>query len=171
MPSQARAARDSSLRSRSAPEEVTLVDWPLRDRPLASLTGLIVAGAMAWLAGWLTTSWPLGAIVAGILLITQWRTWLPTRYELTGSGISQSVLGWRRRIPWSAVRQYELHRSGVLLSPDPTIAPLTPLRGLYLHWGQQRAAVVAHLEYHVIGIIPAARESSHPPAKTDSKIA
>jgi hypothetical protein len=129
---------------------VTLVDWPLRDRPIAALATLMVIGAATWLAVWATGNSMLGAAIAAILALTAWRTILPVRYEFTASGILQSVLGRRRRIPWTAVRAYELRSDGVLLSPDPDIAPLTGLRGFYLHWGRQRDAVLAHLEYYVI---------------------
>jgi len=149
MPSTTKPTRDLGLRSRTAPEEVTIEDWPLRDRPVGSLVAVALAAGLAWLAGWATANWAIGALVAGALAVTLWRTWLPVRYELSGSGILQTVLGWRRRIPWAAVQQVELRRDGVLFSPDPIVAPLTPLRGLYLHWGEQREAVVAHLEYYV----------------------
>jgi len=149
MPSTTRPTRDPGLRTRTAPEEVTIEDWPLRQRPVGSLLAIALAAGLAWLAGWATENWEIGALVAVALAVTLWRTWLPIRYELSGSGILQSVFGWRRRIPWAAVQEVELRSDGVLFSPDPMVAPLTPLRGLYLHWGQQRDAVVTHLEYYV----------------------
>ena len=164
MPSTTRPTPNPVPRLRSAPEEVTLLDWPLRERPIGSLLALAAVVAAAGLAGWVTANWVTGVVVGAILTVTMWRTWLPVRYELTGSGIRQSVLGWTRRVPWAAVRQFELRADGALLSPDSVLEPLTPLRGFYLHWGQQREAVVAHLEYYVISIIP-------PATNRDSKIA
>jgi hypothetical protein len=146
---QDRTTGNSSLRIRVAPEELTLTDWPLRQRPVASLVALAAAGGAAWLAGWLSGSPIAGGVVAAALAIALWRTWIPVRYELGGGGIVQSVFGWQRRIAWIAIQHYELHEDGVLLLPDAAAAPLSPLRGLYLRWGQRRDEVLAHLEYYL----------------------
>jgi hypothetical protein len=149
MPSSVRPTRDSSLRIRIAPEEVTLRDWPLVDRPVGSLAAIGLAAGLSWLAGWAADSALLGCGLGAVLALTLWKTWLPARYELGGSGITQSVLGWRRRIPWLAIRRYEVRPRGVLLLPDAAVTPLSPLRGLYLHCGAQLSPVLAHLEYYV----------------------
>jgi hypothetical protein len=149
MPSSVRSARDSSLRIRVAPPDVTIDDWPLRDRPLASSLVMTIAAAIVWLAVWATGSVAAGILAGVSMAIITWRTWLPARYEIGGSGITQSVWGWRRRIPWSAIRRCEIRNDGVLLLPDEIPTPLGPLRGLYLHWGGRREPIVAQLEYHL----------------------
>jgi hypothetical protein len=169
MPSTTRPTRDLGPRTRTAPEEVTIEDWRFRARPVASLLAIALAAGLAWLAGWAAVNWAIGALVAVVLAVTLWRTWLPVRYELSGSGILQSVLGWRRRIPWAAVQQVELRSDGVLFSPDPIVAPLTPLRGLYLHWGEQREAVVAQLEYYVPSAAAARDVAPRQTPSSDSK--
>ena len=68
---------------------------------------------------------------------------------------------WKRRIPWSAIRTFEVRSDGALLVPDSVVTPLSPLRGLYLHWGDQREAVLASLEYYVHGWRTASRNSTH----------
>ena len=162
MPSSARHPRDSGLRIRVAPEEVSLVDWPLAQRPVSSLIALALAGGVSWLVGWATMRWELGAIAAAALAVTLWRTWLPVRLDLNSGGVSQVVFGrWKRRIPWSAIRAFEVRSDGVLLVPDADITPLSPLRGLYLRWGDQREAVLASLEYYVHGWRTASRNSTH----------
>jgi hypothetical protein len=153
------------MRIRVAPDEVTLIDWPLQQRPVTAIIALALAGAASWLVGWATQRWELGALAAAVLAVTLWRTWLPVRYVINSSGIAQVIFGrWKRRIPWSAVGTYEIRTDGVLLVPDAALTPLSPLRGLYLHWGDQREAVLASLEYYVHGWRAASHNSTHPPS-------
>jgi len=119
------------------------------DRPLGSAIALAAALGLAGLAGWAASSVSVGITVGLLLAITLWKTWLPVRYQLGGSGITQQVLFWRRRIPWTAIRRHELRPGGVLLAPDAELTPLAPLRGLYLHWGSRKTEVLSHLEYYL----------------------
>jgi hypothetical protein len=152
------------LRIRVAPEEVSLTDWPLRQRPVSSLFALAIAGGTSWLVGWAANRWEVGAIAAAALGITLWRTWLPVRFEIGSGGIVQVIVGrFKRRIPWSAIQAYEVRQTGVLLLPDAVVTPLSPLRGLFLHWGDQREAVLASLDYYVHGWRTASHHSTHRP--------
>ena len=151
MPSSLASARDGSSRLREAPEEVTIDDWPLRDRPLGASIALTLAAGLTWLAVWATGVAVVGAVIGVALLLTLWRSWLPVRYRLGSGGIVQAALGLRRRIPWTAIRRYEPRSDGVLLLPDATGAGISPLRGLYLHCGGKREAVIAQLDHHLIG--------------------
>jgi hypothetical protein len=161
MPSSAHQPRESSLRIRVAPEEVSLIDWPLVQRPVSSLLALALASGTVWLVGWASQRWEAAALAAVALAVTLWRTWLPVRFDIGSGGIAQVILGrFKRRIPWSAIQSYEVRTDGVLLVPDPVITPLSPLRGLYLHWGHQREAVLANLEYYVHGWRNAPRHST-----------
>ena len=168
MPSSARHPRETGLRIRVAPEEVRLTDWPLRQRPFSSFVALALVGGASWLVGWAAQRWEVGAVAALVMAVTLWRTWLPVRYEIGGGGIVQVLFGrWRRRIPWTAILQYEIRSDGVLLLPDAVSTPLSPLRGLYLHWGDQREELLANLDYYLQSW-HAARHSTHdsPPAGT-----
>lgn len=98
------------------------------------------------------------------LALTLWRTWLPVQYELNISGITQSVLGLERRIAWTAIRTHQVRDDGVLLLPDESATALSPLRGLYLHWGGRRDEVLAQLNYYLHAQHSEARTGSHPPA-------
>lgn len=149
MPSTTKPVRQSGLRIRVTPEEVTLVVWPLARRPLGSLFAIGLAALGSWLVARATGTWWTGAVVAVCLTITLWRTWLPVRYTLGSGGIVRSILGRRRRIPWSAIRLYEVRRTGVLLLPDVQVTPLSPLRGLFLPWCGQQALLLANLDYHL----------------------
>jgi hypothetical protein len=69
------------------------------------------------------------------------------------------MLGWRRQIAWSTIRHCDLRRDGVLLF-SAAAENAAPLGGLYLHWGDQRDAVLAHLDYHWLGRTRSALGSS-----------
>jgi hypothetical protein len=149
MPSSTRPTRDSQVRLRTAPEEVTVNDWGLRDRPLASSVAATVAAGTSWVAAWATGSLAAGLVVLAALAIILWRTWLPLRYQLGNSGITQSVFGWRRQIPWTAIGSYDVREGGVLLLADAVRTPLAPLRGFFLPWGSQREPVLALLDFYL----------------------
>src|SRR5262245_49012800 len=151
MASSIRPTRESSTRIRVAPEDVMIDDWPLRDRPLSSSLAVTLAAGASWLAAWTTDDPAAGAVMGVILALTLWRTWLPVRYQLGSGGVVQSVLGWRRRIAWMAIRRHELRWDGVLLFPDGVYTPLGPLRAIYVHWGSNRDAVLAQLDFYLLG--------------------
>jgi len=148
MPSSNSPAREQP-RIRVAPEEVTLVVWPLWQRPVESLLLLAVAVGVSCFVGWWTSQPLVGGGLAAALAIVLWRTWLPVIFVLGLSGVTQSVLGRSRRISWSAIRSFEIEPGGVLLSPDAQLVPLSPLRGLYLPWLGQREKVLATIEYYL----------------------
>jgi hypothetical protein len=151
MPSSAELTRESTQRIRVVPAEVTLAVWPLRQAPLGSLLVLAIGAAASWLAAWsLAQPWA-GFVAAGALAMTTWRTWIPVTYEMGLAGVTQTALGRRRRISWPAIRGYRVYPRGVLLLADETIAPLSPLRGLYVPWLNKREAVLATLDYHLPG--------------------
>ena len=139
----------TSLRIRVAPEDLVWQIWGLRDLGWFGWLNLLLAAVVGYGVGWLT-GWPAaGAGVFVVLLLTLWRFWLPMRVELTSQGISQTVLGRTRRIPWTAVRNYQVRTRGVLLFPDLVLTPLSPLRGLYLPWGLHKEQVLSHVEYYL----------------------
>jgi len=148
MPSSTTPPREPP-RIRVAPEEVTLVVWPLVQRPAASLALLALAAGTACFVGWWTRQPLVGGGVAAALAVVLWRTWLPVTYSIGISGVTQTVLGRSRRISWSAIRSHEIQADGVLLSPDAELVPLSPLRGLYLPWLGQREKVLAQVEYYL----------------------
>jgi hypothetical protein len=151
MPASSVQPREPAQRVRVAPEEVTLQVWPLWQQPFSSLLALALAAGASWLLAWSSDRPWWGVLAAAGLLVTLWRMWLPVSYELGVSGITQRAIGRQRRIAWPAIRGYQVRGEGVLLVPDAQIAPLSPLRGLYLPWPNQRERekVLACLEYHL----------------------
>ena len=123
--------------------------FPLRQRPVESLVMIGVAAAASVLVGWWTRQPLVGGGLAAALAITLWRTWLPVTFDIGMLGVTQTVLGRSRRIPWSAVRSHAIVGEGVLLSPDEQLTPLSSLRGLYLPWAGQREKVLACVDYYL----------------------
>lgn len=137
------------LRIRVAPEEATVRFWGLRDEPLATWLRIILGAAASGAVGsFLGSEW-YGWGMLVVVLLTLWRTWIPLRFEIGPPGITQVVLRRRTRIPWTSILNYRICSRGVLLLPDAAVAPLSPLRGLYLPWGSQREQVIANIEYYL----------------------
>jgi hypothetical protein len=149
MPSSIRPTRDSQVRLRAAPEEVTIDDWGLRDRPLASAVAIMLAAGASWLAAWATGSVAMGAAAIAALAVVLWRSWLPVRYQLNGSGITQSVWGWRKHTPWSAVAGYKAGESGAFVQGGTGSGPIGSLQGFLLPWANRREEVLEVLEFYV----------------------
>jgi hypothetical protein len=149
MPASSQTRSDLGLRIRVAPEEVSYWHWPLRDGGW----GVWFTAALVLLAPplvvWLTESLPMGGFTLACLLAASWRTWLPIRVTIGPSGVDQTILGRRNRIPWLSIRHYEVGRHGVLLLPDAVVNQFSALRGIYLYWGRHRAAVLANFEYYL----------------------
>lgn len=131
------------------PEEVSLLDWPLREEPLESSLVLALAAGAGWLAVWASGSAAMGVMIVGLLALTSWRTWLPVRYKIGAGGVVQSVLWSVRRIEWLEIGRYELQENGVIFFRDAEAAPLAALNGVYVRWGNQREKVLAVLEFYL----------------------
>lgn len=101
---------------------------------------------MATIVGATTESpgWTAGIVI--LLLLALWRFFVPSEFELGARGISQEVLGRKRRIPWRAIGHVTICRDGVFLGRDD--GPLENFRGLYLPWGQHREEVLALVGYY-----------------------
>jgi hypothetical protein len=143
------STRDSQVRIGFAPEEATVLNWPLWQEGLRAW-GLL-AGSLLFAAaiGWKLHS---GLAMAGLILAFMailWRLWLPVRYEFRRHGIVQVVLGRRRRIPWTTIDSYRVTPSGVLLLPVLAGRSATALHGLFIAWGGRRAEIIAHLDFYV----------------------
>src|SRR5262245_58455123 len=114
MPASTQRPTPSPLRIRVAPEAITLWVWGLRDLGWYGWLNLLVAGAVSYGMGWLTGIPLVGWGTVLVLLLTQWRFWLPIRFELGPQGISQTVLSRTTRIPWTAILNYEIRPRAVI---------------------------------------------------------
>ena len=83
------------------------------------------------------------------MALSLWRFFLPVVFTLSADGVNESVLGQDRRIPWSAVRRYEIHPKGVLLSHRQDATWVDSFQGIFLPWGNHRQEILALLNYYV----------------------
>lgn len=120
--------------------------WPVVDSlgEFALLTTALV-GAPAIV---LQSAGPGYAIFAFLAVLTvTWRSFVPTVFELSALGITETRLGRTRRIPWMSIDRFLIGTRGVFLSSRG--APLEMLRGLYVPWGVHREQILATLRYYL----------------------
>jgi hypothetical protein len=131
------------------PLSLQLVNWPLRqDGVRAWLMVALLLGVSA-ASGSIARSYGMGCLVFVALAFSVWRLWVPVKFELTSKGLTQSVLGRRRRIPWSEFARFEVRQKGVLLFVDQDSSPLAALRGVFIRWQDQRAPLLEILETYL----------------------
>jgi len=102
--------------------------------PVLVLTGL----AIQWYAQ--NSVATLGAM--GLLLFSLWRFFLPVRYDIDGSGITQSVLRRRTHIPWHAFDRCDIRKSGLQLHRTHAVAPIDALGSYFLPFGSHRGEIL-----------------------------
>jgi hypothetical protein len=132
---------------RSAPAPVRWRSWPIAEggRAIGSLAALgAVVIAVVALTTW-NIVWSL--VAAGLLAAAAWRSFVPIDFEVSAQGITQEVLGRRRRISWKSIAVCEVCRAGVWLSP--TAGRRSFFAGLYLPWGARRNEILALFEYYL----------------------
>jgi hypothetical protein len=101
--------------------------------------------------GWLSGEAYLGLAALAALVVALWRFFLPVVFELSGKGVDQRLFGRQRRIPWRAIRRWEVRSAGVLLLPDEDRSAMAPFRSLYLPWATCRDEVLAHVHHYLQG--------------------
>jgi hypothetical protein len=135
------------------PVPMTLRSWPVVDSlfEFLLLTAALLGVPIVVFQQLGPTS---SAITAAALVWVTWRHFVPTLFELSALGVTESCLGRTRRIPWISIDRYVVGRRGVFLSSAG--APLERFRGLYLPWGKQREQLLTTLRYY----LPRAEESA-----------
>lgn len=153
------STRDSQVRIGFAPEEITVLNWPLRQEGLRAW-GLIGGVTLLIVAvGWWRQSAAIAAGLAVVFVAILWRLWLPVKYEFRRHGIVQCVWGRRRRIPWNSIASYRSLPTGVLLLPDVNGQSLSTLHGMFIAWGGRRSEIQAHLDFYLGAASPDASAS------------
>ena len=92
-----------------------------------------------------------------------WRLWIPVRFEFNAKGITETVFGRRRRIPWTDFARYEVRRGGVLLLADSEPSVLAPFRGLFVRWRDQRDKLLETLDFFLTTRISPPGSTTKPP--------
>lgn len=130
------------------PDKVEITNWAIRDTFSAwifLLLGIAVVFGIALIGRNLL----VGLIGFVAFMFSTWQMWLPLRYEIGPKGIIASVLGWRRRIRWSAIRRCEIRRAGLLILPSDNSSLATSIQGIYLRWRSHREELIAAARYYL----------------------
>lgn len=139
---------------RNSPPPVSWRSWPLVDGGFKSLALVAAALATCLVAGIVSGSVLWTSLATGAIALSLWRFFVPAYFEFSAMGITQQVLGRRRRIAWQFVERCEICRAGIFLLPHD--APLAVFRGLYIPWCAHRAEVLALVQFY----LPRARHES-----------
>ena len=140
---------ESPAREPFSPTVLRWRDWPLADRGRwfwAVPVGVLVVGASV---GYAAANWLLGVAAAVALAATLWQFLLPAEYELNSVGFSRQVLGYRRLVPWQAVRAYQPRSTGVVLfqREDPT--PIDTLRSEFLPYARDEDETLCTVRHYL----------------------
>ncbi len=123
--------------------------WPLVKSPAraaAVLAGIAAVGVLVWAS---VGSVPLALLAAAAMTASLWRFFLPVTFALSEQGVDQQVYGRRRRIPWRAIRRYQVGSAGVLLVPHGERTVMAPFRSLYLPWENHCDEVLAFMRHYL----------------------
>jgi hypothetical protein len=126
--------------------------WPFRQNLAQS--GLVLAGLLAAGLGvrGVTGFTHLALLAVAALALSLWRFFLPVVFTLSADGVNESLLGRERRIPWFAIRRFEVYPKGVLLLPYTDAARVDCFQGIFLPWGDHRQEILTLLTYYLGGV-------------------
>ena len=130
-------------------EPIRWRSWPLMKSPVRSgavLAGVATVGLLVWAA---VGNWLLGLLAAAALAVSLWRFFMPVTFALSEYGVDQWVYGRRLRIPWQAIRRYQVCSAGVLLVPHGERTIMAPFRSLYLPWEGHCDEVLAYMRHYL----------------------
>jgi hypothetical protein len=85
---------------------------------------------------------------------------VPVRFDLGPEGVTETVLGRRRRIAWRKVAEFALKRRGVMLYPFPEERRRFAPRSMYIRGGRQRDRLVEVVSFYVGSQTPRRSSSS-----------
>jgi hypothetical protein len=132
--------------------------WPLGEGGAQFWLLLVLLVVVAGSIGLVTGSSRLALSACVLVCLAAWRFFVPVVFELNAMGISQQILGFRRRIAWRSIDRFEVCSQGIFLSLAE--ASFSSFRGLYIPWEGHREEVLAMVEYY----LPHARREGPPQA-------
>ena len=125
---------------------------------LRSPVRAVIAVAFIALMTWFIQSWLSTTYFTFIAVLLVWGQvagfFLPTRFAVTGDGVSVRGLVTRREKGWAEFRSYHADREGLLLSPFLERSRLERFRGVSLQFHGNREEVVEFVERMMAGAGP-----------------
>lgn len=145
------ASSQTAPRLRQAPRDLALRSWPLAEGHPAAWATLVLAAVLFFAATVMTASPATGMTLAALLLLSQWRYFVPVRFETGAGGIQRTVFGRTRRVAWSAVGRVERRRHGLLVQRDSERSALAAFNGLFIPYGAHEAELMAVFDFYLAG--------------------
>ena len=131
-------------------DTIRWVSWPLRDEPWRK-TALLLA--LVVLTILLASLWGLlyGTLALVLLVILLGPYFVPSRFELSDSGVRIRFPLFNRSRPWSVYKRYVPQKDGVFLSPSAGPSRLDSFRGDFIRFSRttDRERVMALVRRHV----------------------
>lgn len=124
--------------SRSSNSELTLLNWPLIQDGWRSVFYVSLTTTVTIVTGYFTGHRPSAMLAALAMVVSMWRFWMPVRFHFNYNGLTQSVLGRQRLIPWRFVHRHEVLQHGILFYFTADRSPLALVSSLYVDWRDRR---------------------------------
>ena len=125
--------------------------WPLAKGDRAAVGGIFATALIFAVAAYASRSAGTAAILSVLWLLALWRLYVPVQFELSAAGVTRTVLGRTRRVPWSAIGSIQRRDRGILLLRDFAPGPLGLLRGVYIPYNNHQAEVLALCDFYLAG--------------------
>jgi len=136
-------------RETSAPRDVRITNWPLRDDGPWAMLAVTLVLAVALGVTVLSASPATGLLALLALVLAMWRLWIPVTFEFSPHGVTQVVFGRRRRIAWRSIGGYRIARRGVWLLPHASELQVAAPRSLFVRGGPQLDTLLAVLAFYL----------------------
>ncbi|MBP86248.1 MAG: hypothetical protein CMJ64_05975 [Planctomycetaceae bacterium] len=128
------------------PRSVQVENSPLRDDPVRAWTAVLLLVLASTVAGFVAESGPMGGLCFLALAAAGWRVWARLTYELTSRGVTYTILGRSRRIPWARITRHEERERGLLLFTDDNP---TTRSTFIIRWSDQREAILDVVRFYM----------------------
>jgi hypothetical protein len=128
-----------------AHEEEVLLNWvthPAKARPMVTVIVVVFLTILVAIVYNLTESVVFSAVAALILWGSLAQYFLPTKFELTETGVRVRYTFSGVQKEWRLFRSYYVDKNGVLLSPFVRPSRLENFRGLYVRFAGNKDEVV-----------------------------
>lgn len=132
---------------RGPPPPIRFRHWPFAAGGWTTLELIVPLTLVLVAVGGVTRSAGLTVMAAGFLTVAMWKFFVPTEYEINLQGVSEEVLGRRRRIPWSLVDSYSPAPLGVVL--DVRRSPGRSRKKIYVPFADHRDDMLAALAHYL----------------------
>lgn len=116
--------------------------WPLVDEAPKSYLLVGVAIGVCVLAAIALGRIGYGLLAAVMLAVSLGRYFLPTRFELSASGVSVRFCGQTRQMNWSTVGRVVVQEAGIFISPFAAPSRLDSFRGVFVRFADNADEVI-----------------------------